>query len=244
MKDKVVLVTGSSSGIGQAIAIECANLGAQVLVHYRNNEKGAQETLKEVEKYTSGKVFSADLTNLQEVKNLFENINKEFSQLDMLVNNAGEATPGEFDDYDVWEKVMQNIFMSQVYCSNEFLKQERKNLRKIVNISSVYGIADMGNPEFPHYSAAKAAINSFTCNLAKKYAPNVLVNAVAPGYTITPAWEGVSKEELKACEDLNKIKRFVNAEEVAQMVVAVLQNDAVTGEIIRVDGGLHLLNLR
>ena len=102
----------------------------------------------------------------------------------------------------------------------------------------------MSNPDFPQYSAAKAAVNSFTCNLAKKFAPHILVNAVAPGYTWTPPWEGVSKKELDACKNLTRIKRFVTPEEVAQVAVSLLENDAMTGEIIRVDGGLHLLNLR
>lgn len=241
LKDKTVLVTGASSGIGKSIAIECAKKGAKIIVHYRKNKDGAVETLKEIEKHTSGKIVSADLTKNFEVVNLF----KEIEQVDLLVNNAGEATPGDFDNLEVWESQWQNIFMSQVYVTNEFLKVDSsKGLRKIVNISSVYGINDMGNPDFPQYSAAKAAVNSFTYNLAKQFAPGVLVNAVAPGYTWTPPWEGTPKEELAACENLTRIKRFVTPEEVATVVVSILENDAITGEIIRVDGGLHLLNLR
>jgi len=101
----------------------------------------------------------------------------------------------------------------------------------------------MGDPAYPQYSAAKAAVNNFTMNLAKKYAPNILINAVAPGYTWTPAWEGTSEKEKKACVDRTKIGRFIKPEEVATAVIELLNNDAVTGEIIRVDGGLHLLNL-
>lgn len=240
LKDNIVLVTGASSGIGQAIAIECAKKGAQVIVHYRRNKAGAEKTLQEVNQHSSGKIIAADLTKHAEVQHLFKEI-----QADHLVNNAGEANPGEFEELDTWETQWENIFMSQVYTSNEFLKQKTdKKLRKIVNMSSVYGFQEMGNPEFPQYSAAKAAVNSFTCNLAKKFAPDVLVNAVAPGYTWTPPWEGVPPDELKACENLTRIKRFVTPQEIAAVTIAVLENDAMTGEIIRVDGGLHLLNLR
>lgn len=244
LKDKAVLVTGSSSGIGQAIAIACAKEGAKVSIHYRKNKDGARETLKKVEKYSSGKIFSADLTSPSSVKELFAEIKKEFEKIDVLINNAGEATPGKLDNLKVWKHQWENIFMSQVYTSNEFLKNKYTNLRKIINITSIYGINDMGNPDFPQYSAMKAALNSLTCNLAKKFAPLVLVNAVAPGYTWTPPWEGTPKEELKKCEDITMIKRFIKPEEIAQTVVSVLQNDAITGEIIRVDGGLHLVNLR
>src|SRR3989344_6282620 len=188
LKNKTVLVTGSSSGIGKAIAIESSKKGANVIVHYRKNKKGALETLNKIKKYSTGTIVSADLTNPSEVKTLF----KKIGQIELLVNNAGEATSGTFDDMTVWKSQWENIFMSQVYVTNEFLKRPSKTLRKIVNISSIYGIADMSNPDFPQYSAAKAAVNSFTCNLAKKLAPHVLVNAVAPGYTWTPPWEGVS----------------------------------------------------
>lgn len=246
IKNKIILVTGASSGIGKAVALEAAKQKATVLIHYRKNHKGAQETLKEVGQYSKGDIFSADLTKPEEVKKLFEDIKqKGFQTLDALVNNAGDATSGEFDNLQIWDDQISNIFLSQVYTSNEFIKFNNPAiLRKIVNISSVYGILEMGNPDFPQYSAAKAAVNSYTLNLAKKFAPKILVNAVAPGYTWTPAWESTSKEEIKACENLTKIGRFVKSEEIAAVVIELLNNDAITGEIIRVDGGLHLLKLR
>jgi len=177
---------------------------------------------------------------------LFDAINKKgYKVLDALVNNAGEYADGKFDNLDVWEGQIKNIFMSQVYMSNAFVKKGRsKNIRKIINISSVYGIPEMGNPDAPHYSAAKAAVVSLTMNLAKKYGPGILVNAIAPGYVWTPPWKNTSKEELKACEDLVKIGRFIKPEEIATMVVELLNNDAITGEVIRIDGGLHLTYVR
>ncbi|KKR51386.1 MAG: 3-oxoacyl-(Acyl-carrier-protein) reductase [Candidatus Curtissbacteria bacterium GW2011_GWA1_40_16] len=245
IKNKTVLVTGASSGIGQAIAIECAKNEAVVLIGYRDNLAGAKETLEQVNKYSKGDIFQADLSKNDDVEKLFGEINKKgYIVLDSLVNNAGEYADGKFDDLGVWEEQFKNIFMSQVYVSNAFIKQGKsKNIRKIVNISSVYGIGEMGNPDAPHYSAAKAAVSSFTMNLAKKYGPDIAVNAIAPGYVWTPPWESTSKEELKACEELTKIRRFIKPEEIATMVVEVLNNDAITGEVIRVDGGLHLLNL-
>ncbi|MDP2692134.1 MAG: SDR family oxidoreductase [bacterium] len=241
LKNKTILVTGSSSGIGQAIAIACAKQGAIVLVHYRNNEKGAQATLKQVKNYAQGSVFQADLSNLAEVKILFAKITKEYPELDCLINNAGEFLSGNLDDYDLWQSEFQNIFFSTLYVTNEFLQTKgSKGLRKIVTISSVYGLLDTGIPGGIQYCAAKAAINSLTVNLAKKLAPHILVNAVAPGYTLTPNWKGVSKKDKQTAANFTKIKRFITPEEIASMVIALLQNDAITGEIIRVDGGLHL----
>ena len=246
IKKKTVLVTGASSGIGQAIAVACAKQGTIVLINYRNNLKGAKETLEQVKKYSRGEIFQADLSISEEVERLFGDIKKKgYKVLDGLINNAGEYADGKFDDLEVWDFQLKNIFMSQVYVSNAFIKQGKsKNIRKIINISSVYGIGEMGNPDAPHYSAAKAAVNSFTMNLAKKYGPDILVNAIAPGYVWTPPWENTSKEELKACEDLTKIGRFIKSEEIASMAIELLNNDAITGEIIRIDGGLHLTYVR
>lgn len=244
LKGKVILVTGSSSGIGKAISIVAAQKGAKVLIHFRKNKKGAEDTLKEVKKYSSGEIYQADLSDVSEVKNLFEEFKKESMELDLLVNNAGEAISGELDNFELWESQWKGIFMSQVYVANEFLKNApSKKLRKIVNMGSIYGLFEMGDPDFPQYSAAKAAVHSFTLNLAKKVAPEVLVNAVAPGWVWTPPWEGTSEVDKEKLTSLTQIKRFIKPEEIAKMVISLLENDAVVGEIIRVDGGLHFPKL-
>ncbi len=243
---KTVLVTGASSGIGQAIAIECAKQKAVVLINYRNNLKGAQETLKQVKKFSKGEIFQADLSENKEVVKMFEEFKKKgYKNLDCLVNNAGEYADGKFDDLTVWDFQLKNIFMNQVHTANNFATYSKsKDPRKIVNITSVYGVPEMSNPDAPQYSAAKAALGSFTMNMAKTHGPEILVNAIAPGYVWTPPWEQTSKDELKACADLTKIGRFIRAEEIATMAVELLNNDAITGEIIRVDGGLHLTHVR
>ncbi len=242
---KTVLVTGASSGIGQAIAVELAKQEVTVLINFRKNKTGALDTLKKAQKLAKGEIFQADLSNKNGVGKLFSDIRKKGYSLDALINNAGEYEGGDFGNFEVWESQFKNILMSQVYVSNGFINYEKsKGIRKIINISSVYGISEMGNPEAPQYSAAKAAVSSLTMNLAKEYGPEILVNAIAPGYVWTPPWESTSKEELDACANLTKIKRFIKAEEIATMVVELLKNDAMTGEVIRVDGGLHLTYVR
>jgi 3-oxoacyl-[acyl-carrier protein] reductase len=236
LKDKTILVTGSSSGIGQAIAIAAAKKGAKVIVHYRKNKTGAEETLKEVNKYSSGQIVQADLTIDSEVEKMF----KDMLKLDILVNCAGDSVEGKINNIELWKSQLDNILLSMVKVTNYFLKFEQNGLRKILNISSMYGSGEIGMEEYAQYSAAKAAVNSYTCTLAKKFATNILVNAVAPGYTWTKAWGNMDVTEKKKYEDLTRIGRFVRVEEIAKMVIAILENDAITGEIIRVDGGTHL----
>lgn len=242
LRGKVVLVTGSSSGIGQAIAVECAREGAKVLIHYRKNGVGAEKTLKEVKKYSDGKVFQADLEDAAEIEKFFREIKSYASSIDVLISNAGRARRGEPDDFKLWQKQFNNIFFSAVNATNEFLKTPPKQ-KRIIYISSVYGIPEMGAGNFPQFSAAKAALNSLACTLAKKLAPNVLVNAIAPGYVLTPLWEGVSKEGLDSCANLTRIKRMIRPDEVASLAVQLIKNDAITGEIVRIDGGLHLSDI-
>jgi len=238
IKDKTVLITGSSSGIGQAIAIDCAKKKARILVQFRKNQKGAEETLCLVKKYSEGGIFQADLSKLSDVKKLFAAFGPIYP--DLLVNNAGESIPGEMDDYELWEKAWKNVFMSQVYTTDEYLKNKKTDKGKIVNISSIYGLPLMGDVDYPHYSAAKAAVNSLTVLMAKRLAPKIQVNAIAPGWVWTRAWEGTTESEKKELAAMTKIKRFIKPEEIAKAVVMLLENDALTGEIIRIDGGLHL----
>ena len=98
LKNKKIFITGASSGIGQAIAVLCAQKGASVLIGYRKNLKGAEQTLKEVEKHSKGYIFQADLTDEKQIKKMFAEISSKVGQIDILVNNAGDAQPGDFFD--------------------------------------------------------------------------------------------------------------------------------------------------
>ena len=243
LKDKKILVTGSSSGIGQAIAIACAQAGAAVVVHYRKNELGAKETLQSVQNLSQGFIVQADLTDEVQIGEMFEEIAKKIGPLDAVVNNAGEAIASDFFDNKLWQSQFENIFFSALHVSQQFIGQNKKaEMRKIINIASIYGNLNTGNTEFFAYSVAKTALESLTVNLAKM-SPKILVNAIAPGYVWTPPWEGISKKEKKLYESRTMIGRFIMPEEIAHIAVAVLENDALTGQVLTVDGGLGLQKL-
>jgi NAD(P)-dependent dehydrogenase (short-subunit alcohol dehydrogenase family) len=116
-------------------------------------------------------------------------------------------------------------------------------LRKIVNITSLYGTLHGGSAQFLQYSAFKAALASLTTTLNKSTAPGVIVNAVAPGYTETPAWAGAPPEVMEALARTTAIGRFVAADEVAHAVLFIAENDALVGQVITLDGGTSLKQL-
>ena len=144
------------------------------------------------------------------------------------------------DDDDVWEYEHRNIFLSAIHVSREFLALPAATLRKIINVSSLYGNLHGGSAQFLQYSAFKAALASVSATLNKSTAPNVIVNAVAPGYTETPAWAGAPAEVKDALARTTAIGRFVTAEEVAHAVVFIAENDALVGQVLTLDGGTSL----
>jgi 3-oxoacyl-[acyl-carrier protein] reductase len=243
LQGKIVLVTGASSGIGKAIAAAFAHKRAHVLVHYGRNKAGAEETLKEVEKVSSGGLYQADLMNRESIASLFKEVQQTTRAIDVLVNNAGDARPGDINDDHVWEYEHQNIFLSAIHMSREFLSMPSSQLRKIINITSLYGNLNGGNPQYLQYSAFKAALANVTTTLNKSIAPKVIVNAVAPGYTETPAWAGASQEIMEALARTTSIGRFVTPEEVAHAVVFIAENDALVGQVLTLDGGTSLKEL-
>jgi 3-oxoacyl-[acyl-carrier protein] reductase len=243
LKNKVVLVTGSSSGIGQAIAVAFAKKGAIVLVHFRSNEQGAKATLRGVKEYSKGRIYKADLTRPLDIQKMFTSIKRGVGRVDILVNNAGDARPGDLFDEEILKHQYKSIFMTAINTTRSFLEMKSKLQKKIVNITSDYGNLNMVNPEYAAYSMMKGALNNFTTILAKSAGKNVLVNAIAPGYTWTPPWEGVSRKEKIRYGNSTRIKRFIQPEEIAHVVIMLAENDAITGQVITVDGGLSLMDM-
>ncbi len=243
LRNKVVLITGSSSGIGQAMAIAFAKKGASVLINFRSNKKGAEETLKEVKKHSTGRIYKADLTRPSDIKRMFTSIKRDVDHVDILVNNAGDLRSGDLFNEKVFQYEYESILLTAIHTTRVFLKMKSKSQRKIINITSIYGNLSTVNPEYFAYSLMKGALNNFTTILAKSLGKDVLVSAVAPGYTWTPPWGNVSRKEKERYGNSMKIKRFVQSEEIAQVAVMLAENDAITGQIITVDGGLSLVEM-
>ena len=240
LKDKTVLVTGSSVGIGRATAIAFAKEGSKVFVHYNKNEQEANKTLEEVKSFSTGWAYQCDLQDQTKVSELFDQIVKDHGNIDILVNNAGDAQSSDLDDKSMWDYQYNNILMSAVYCTDEFLKHTSGH-RKILNTTSIYGQHDKTSTGMPQYSAMKAALTNLTINQAKKLVDqSIQVNGVAPGATETPHWDTVPEQFIDEITSSKSIKRFITPEEIADTFVFLAKNDAINGQIIEVNGGMFM----
>lgn len=241
--NKVVLVTGSSRGIGKAIVTDFAEKGYDVVINYRKEEHEANKLREELEnKYNiQALTIKADVSNECEVKNMIQQIVDKFGKIDVLVNNAGIAIDKEFEDRTVedWQITLNtNLiapFLVSKYVGNEMLKNKKG---KIINISSTNGI----NAFFPtsiDYDASKAALINLTHNLAIQFAPDINVNCVAPGWVNTDMNKELPKELIE--EEISKIykRRFAEPSEIAKIVTFLASDDAdfINDEVIKVDGG-------
>lgn len=244
LKNKVVMITGSSSGIGQNTAVAFAKEGSKVVVNYRNNKKGAEETLRQIKNAGSqGFIFQGDVSDENTVKRLFEKTLEVFKRVDILINNAGWPTSGylEGTDKNHWLDNFNDNFFTTVLCSKEAVKiMKKQDSGKIINTASIMGIDYGGREGVIAYSAAKAAVINFTKTLAKQVAPNILVNAVAPGRTLTPYYDQFDKKTMQYFIDANPIGRMIKLEEITEAFLFIAKNDALTGSIIVVDGGYTL----
>lgn len=243
LKDKTVLVTGASSGIGQAVAIRFAEDGANVVVNYRENRKGGEETVQQIKKAGGDALLvQADVSKETEVTRLLNATTKKYGMLDILVNNAGIGTdkvPYMDMDYGDMKEMIDADLTSVLMCSQRAVRiMEKQGGGKILNTSSIRGWEHGGRA--PVYAAAKAAVNSFTRTLAKQVAPTVQVNAVAPGFVKTRSYDGMTKEKLESFLEQTALKRWVTKEEIAEAFVFLANNDAMTGQVLYVDAGFTL----
>ena len=198
LADRVVLVTGSSRGIGAEIAAKAAAEGATVAVHYHRSRDGAERTLARVrEAGAVGDCFSADISDRAQAERLVAQVIDRFGRIDGLVNNAGQTQVGPFLDIDPaeWESVIRTDLTAAFHTSRAALpSMVERGSGSIVNIASRIG--QMGVTETAAYSAAKAGLIGLTRSLAREFGPKgVRINAVAPGVTLTEMTEDLVDTE-------------------------------------------------
>ena len=242
-KDKVVLITGASRGLGASIAKEFSKLGANIIINYNNSKESAEQLKQELEQRYNNKILTikADISNEEEVKNMVKQTQEVFGKVDILINNASIAidTILENKTKENFMRILEVNLVGTFLVSKEVSSIMTGINPSIINISSTNGI-DTEYVESLDYDASKAGVISLTKNLAKAYGPKIRVNAVAPGWIETDMTKELSSEFRKQEEDKIIMERFATPEEIAKVVIFLASDDAsyITGTTIRTDGGI------
>lgn len=240
-RDKVVLVTGASRGIGRNIAYNLAMDGYKVIANYNNSADKAQELKNEV--LSRGlylDIYKADVSVSSEVKNMIDFVLGNYGKIDVLINNAGISEEKLFTDItdEDFDRMMKVNLYSAFYTSREAIRTMiRDHSGCIINISSIYGISG-GSCEV-HYSMAKAGIDGLTKALAKEVGPsNIRVNSIAPGAIDTDMNAWLSEEGWKDIIEETPLEKKGNPIDITRCVKWLIEDEYTTGQVISPNGGM------
>lgn len=243
---RVILVTGGSRGIGAAIALACAQAGADVAVGYNSGRVEADSIVQAIEEHgRSAMSFQADVSDADQVESMVNQVIDHFGRIDGLVNNAGVMPESQLSEMsiDEWRRVIDVNLTGAFLCSRATLPTMlERGSGSIVMISSRLG--QIGFPGVAHYSAAKAGMIALAKSLAKEVGPKgIRVNTVAPGVTITDMTSDIAEGDVGARRLAElPLGRFAEAEEVADSVVFLLSDAGILyhGQTLNPNGGGHM----
>jgi 3-oxoacyl-[acyl-carrier protein] reductase len=245
LEGKVALITGSSRGIGAAIAKDLAANGASVIINYNSNAAAADEIVSEIMN-AGGQALAiqADVSDFDQASTLVTSIKKDFGRLDILVNNAGTTRDNVImmmKEAD-WDLVIDTNLKSAWNCSRAAARiMMRQRTGRIINITSTSGIS--GNAGQSNYSASKAGMIGLTKSLAREIGPRgITVNAIAPGFVPTDLTNSLIEDLGETIIEMTSMRRLGTPEDVAHLTtfLASDQSSFITGQVIAVDGGMVL----
>ncbi|BBH23649.1 3-ketoacyl-ACP reductase [Paenibacillus baekrokdamisoli] len=244
LNNKVALVTGGGTGIGRAACLALAERGASVAVNYSRSQTDAEETVQMImNKGGRAIAIEADVSRDKEVRGMVDTIVQQLGTIDLLVNNASITRHIPLDDLEaateeVWDELYDVNVKGMFYCARAvapFMKMNKQGA--IVIVGSIAGQTGLGS-SLP-YAVSKAAAHGLTKSLARALAPDIRVNCVVPGAVATRWWDGREEQMKKLAPNL-LLQRISTPEDIAALICAALEQEAMTGQIITVDSGQTL----
>ncbi len=249
LQGKTAIITGSSRGIGKAIALEFARQGCNIVINYSRNDEAARATEEDIKKICEGRTHpvrtylaKADISKYEEAESLVKQAEEFFGRIDILVNNAGIVSPSLLLKMEVsqWHKVI-DIDLNGTFNMTRALVNHmiEHNGGRIINISSLYG--QTGAFGQSNYAAAKWGVVGFTKSIALEVARHgITVNAIAPGGVETDMMRGVDDKFRQMYIDANPMKRLAEPSEIAKIALFLVADATyTTGEVISANGGYH-----
>jgi len=241
LANQVALITGGGTGIGRATSIELARRGALVVVNYSRSKADAEETVHVIMKNGGNAIcVKADVSEDREVRQMVDTIVERFGTVDLLVNNASITRHIPMGDLEaqteaVWDELYDVNVKGMFFCARAvapLMKQRKRGA--IVNVGSIAGLTGAGS-SLP-YAVSKAAVHGLTKSLAHALAPEIRVCSIAPGAVATRWWAG-QEERMKQLAGYLLLQRIATPEDIAKLICAVLEQEAMTGQIITADCG-------
>jgi 3-oxoacyl-[acyl-carrier protein] reductase len=240
---KVALVTGASRGLGRAIAVKLASIGAKLAVNYLSNEEEAANTVKAIS-LAGGEAasFKADVADSEAVKNMVRQVVDQWGKIDILVNNAGITRDGLLPRMtdDAWDEVINTNLRGAFLCTKFALRSMMNQpWGRIINISSLAGIS--GNIGQANYSASKGGLIAFTRAVAREVGSrNITANVIAPGFFVTDMTNKLPPEAREAILARIPLRRYGQPEDIAELAafLAGEKSGYITAQVISIDGGV------
>ncbi|MFJ9380155.1 SDR family NAD(P)-dependent oxidoreductase [Streptomyces sp. NPDC101455] len=241
---QVAVITGSSRGIGRAVALAFARRGARVVVNSRSDTDAGRSLVQSINGSGGQALYvQADVSEQGNVERLFAAAEDVFGPVDILVNNAGltESVPILESTKDHWLRMLNLNLLSTVLCSvHAGRRMKKRGTGAIINTSSIRGLDATGREGVMAYSVAKAGVNSFTRTLAKELAPVVRVNAVLPGFVATSYMDRVDDELKESWLDEIPLRQFIAPGDLADAYVFLAEAPYLTGTLLTADAGFTL----
>ena len=240
--NKTIFITGAAKRIGKEIALTFKELGWNIIIHYNSSKKDADDLANEINKDNpnSAKTVQGNLDIKEDVQKILSEVSKTFPSIDVLVNNASTFYPTPIDEIseDHWERLIGSNLKGPLFLIQGLKKQLQASKGSIINITDTN--LSKGVPNFSIYSAAKAGLEAITKGLARELAPDIKVNAIAPGAMLEPPDVTWTEEQKNKVIENIPLNRMGSEKDIADAVSFLARSEYITGQIIKVDGGRSL----